>query len=424
MATPSQDTIKSATGMAMGRIGKSVLGGAKAVATGVKKLFVKKPEKLVPKFSGEPVETLGEIYKFMRIMDEDRKLNQELVNAHVEEQQHLKDRRNQEIITALSGRKKKPPTRKQRRAKEAEQKKQEMKPVSTKLPEVKPTPTPTTPTPKTGSKIGSVAVAAGVGTAVKIATPLIVGTGLGIGAAIAKGESAKGSYNAANKGTKNKKIIGIDGKLDLENMTVGEVMRRQAIKWGAPNESEKLFAVGKYQMIPETFAEAVKALNIKDDVKFDGALQERMFQDYLLKAKRPAIAKYLNSPVEDPKLLYDALKQLSLEWASIADPDIPGGKTSHYGSGNVASLSVEEATTILKNDRLKIHQPEPVSSSKDVDKMSTELSINRKELNAQQQKIENQQNLSVVNQNTNKPEEGTTSKPNETNALIAKGQKK
>ena len=31
----------------------------------------------------------------------------------------------------------------------------------------------------------------------------------------------------------------------LEDMTVGEIMSRQAIKWGDKNEDQKLFAVGK-----------------------------------------------------------------------------------------------------------------------------------------------------------------------------------
>jgi hypothetical protein len=227
---------------------------------------------------------------------------------------------------------------------------QTVKPVETVKPVSQPTPAPAAPSAKPVTEIFKETA--------KVVAPAAAKTvavgAVSLGAAIAKGESAKGSYNAANMGTKNKKIVPVNDKLDLENTTIGEIIRRQSIKWGDNNENEKLFAVGKYQIIPETLLEAVKKLNISTNEKFSGPLQERMFNEYLLKIKRPGISEYLNSGVDDPVLLRRALKQLSLEWASIADPDIAGGKTSHYGSGNKASMTVEEATALLKADRLKI----------------------------------------------------------------------
>lgn len=384
----SQKTKKTAKGKKPEQMGKALVPAKKSF---LGKLFGKKeePKEEVPQVS--PAEqTLGEIYKMLKLMDEDKRLNQELRNNHVEEEEKLKDDRNEEIIKAITGRV--PKGKKGDRAKRRKEEKRgkfesgQVLKRNSRFNQTPSAPTTTAPSSGVSSVLGK--IAGGV-TARQVAGAAVVAGGLG--AAIARGESANASYNAANKGTQGNKIIGVSGKLDLENMTVGEVMRRQAIKWGAPNESEKLFAVGKYQMIPETLADAVKTLGIKPEDKFDGKLQERMFNEYLLGKKRPAIAKYINSPVDDPKLLHDALKQLSLEWASIADPDIPGGKTSHYGSGNKASLSVEDATKLLKQDREKSQTkknelPVAAPAIPDVAKLSGENTDLKKEANAQSQK--------------------------------------
>lgn len=270
-------------------------------------------------------------------------------------------------------------------------------------------PKPQVPKPDTTQASRYEAVKQGVATATKAAAPLIAaGAAVSLSEAIAQGESAKASYNAANMGTRNNKIVAVKGKVDLENMTIKEIMQRQAIKWGAPNEGDKLFAVGKYQMIPETLSEAVTKLKIDVNEKFTGKLQERLLNEYLLGMKRPAIAKYLASPVDDPKLLHAALKQLSLEWASIADPDIPGGKSSHYGSGNKASMSVEEATRLLKKDReknlSKVNQSTPIPSQTTVadkvekdSKENTDMKKSMVQMSGQPVII-TQQNTNIVKQ--------------------------
>jgi predicted chitinase len=131
MAEPSDNTKKTASSM-FSRVGKSALGGAKKVASSVGKLFTKKPENVIPRPSG-PTETLGEIFKMMKIMDEDRKLTQEMASAHIEEQKHEKDRRNNEIIKALTARKPPKPPRVKK-----EKKVEEKKPVEKKVEEKKP----------------------------------------------------------------------------------------------------------------------------------------------------------------------------------------------------------------------------------------------------------------------------------------------
>ena len=135
MAEPSDNTKKTASSM-FSRVGKSALGGAKKVASSVGKLFTKKPENVIPRPSG-PTETLGEIFKMMKIMDEDRKLNQEMASAYIEEQKHEKDRRNNEIIKALTARKPPRPPR-VKKEKKVEEKKPVEKPVEKKVEEKKP----------------------------------------------------------------------------------------------------------------------------------------------------------------------------------------------------------------------------------------------------------------------------------------------
>lgn len=215
-------------------------------------------------------------------------------------------------------------------------------------------------------------------TASKYAAPVVAVAGLG--AALGRAEAGTMGYSAANKGTLNDKIIPVQEKLDLENMTLAEIQRRQAIKFG-PGDEQKLFAVGKYQMIPETLKLAMQSMKLSPTEKFTGALQERIYKEYLITIKRPEISAYLNSPIEDPVLLKSAIKAASNEWASVADPDIAGGKTSHYGNGNKASISVDEMAVILMKQRqenlslpaTEVVPPRLVAPTKpDVSRASTE----------------------------------------------------
>lgn len=119
------------------RVGKSAFGGAKKVASSVGKLFTKKPENVIPHLSG-PTETLGEIFKMMKLMDEDRKAAQEMASSHVEEQKHEKDRRNNEIIKALTARKPPKPPKVKKEKKVEEKKVEEKKPEEKKVEEKKP----------------------------------------------------------------------------------------------------------------------------------------------------------------------------------------------------------------------------------------------------------------------------------------------
>jgi len=271
------------------------------------------------------------------------------------------------------------------------------KPVEAPKPTVKPTVKPVEAEapiapPKTTSSVSQTVVQK----AKEIITPSAVSTAakvaIGVTAAVTpttlgdliakKGESGKAGYNAANMGTKGGKIQGLKQPVNLEQLTVGEVMERQAIKWGSKDEDKKLFAVGKYQVIPGTLKDAVTALGISKSDPFDAKTQERIFNDYLLKVRKPSLQDYLVSKEDDPVLLKKAIHELSLEWASIADPNIPGGTTSHYGSGNKASIFVSEMEKTLRLEREKNNRTTaaPTTSSSGIGERLTKSSVQNQEL--------------------------------------------
>jgi len=141
---------------------------------------------------------------------------------------------------------------------------------------------------------------------------------------IAKGESGSAGYNAFNRGSSAPKGTGSIGgqKLDLINTPIKDIMAKQALPSGS---AEKLFAVGKYQCIPDTLKAACTALNIDINSNFTETTQDIICQEYLVARKRPPlVAYYKGSDKNDETLLKNAGKALAAEFASIEDPYFPG----------------------------------------------------------------------------------------------------
>lgn len=170
---------------------------------------------------------------------------------------------------------------------------------------------------------------------------------------IQRGESGSKSYDNYNRGTYldgngRERIRGADRAIDFSTMTVGEVMDLQALPRGDTN---RLFAVGRYQVIPDTMRGAVATLGISRDEPFSDALQDRIFSDYLITNKRSAIAGYITG---DPGVgLADAQLALAKEWASIANPATGRG---YYGGANHASISAQETADALNAMRQDYRQ--------------------------------------------------------------------
>lgn len=138
---------------------------------------------------------------------------------------------------------------------------------------------------------------------------------------IAKGESkikGKSEYDVANvKKERVKFVKNKNGKLvkqkevkfnlykgSLQNKTIGEVMQMQ--------KEGKLFATGKYQVIPSTLKMAVKGLKLDKNQKYDAETQEKI-GTWLALEKQPAIKEYIKTG----KGFNKAALAASREWASI-----------------------------------------------------------------------------------------------------------
>jgi hypothetical protein len=167
----------------------------------------------------------------------------------------------------------------------------------------------------------------------------ISGSGGSVGSLISRGEGGYGSYNRGMAGDAGGR------KIDFSQMTVGELMRRQALPRGDPN---RIFAFGKYQVIPATMLGAAKALGLRPDQKVTPALQEQIFRDYLISQKQPAVRAYITGSGS----LTAAQSALAGEFASIADPSTGRSRYGHVG-GNRASISAAQAASALQSEREK-----------------------------------------------------------------------
>jgi len=151
---------------------------------------------------------------------------------------------------------------------------------------------------------------------------------------IAGGEAGKMGYDAANKGKAGDTPEGMPG---LSNMKIGEVMQLQG--------ERKLFAAGRYQIIPKTLAGLMSGaygntgLTLND--VFDKTAQDKLAQTL--------IDKRLKQGGLDPIKQQYALSQ---EFASIANPYT--GKSYYAGVGdNKASISTAQIQPALPGSALE-----------------------------------------------------------------------
>ena len=162
--------------------------------------------------------------------------------------------------------------------------------------------------------------------------------------------SGEGDYNSFNRGVAGDSR---NEKIDFSNMTVGELMRRQSL-----TGKDRIFAAGKYQVVPDTLKEAVKLMKIDPNAKFTPELQERIFAERLVGTKRPALQAYRLGKSDDAtSALYDASK----EFASIAVPKglrtatnrISDGTMTYYDNkgGNRASIMPHQVLAAMNKDR-------------------------------------------------------------------------
>lgn len=139
---------------------------------------------------------------------------------------------------------------------------------------------------------------------------------------IESAESANSNYNAVNTpGGGPSTFNAIAGK-SYENITVKEVLDLQ--------KQNKIYATGRYQLIPNTLSKAVSGAGINPAIAYNKATQDRLFI-WLITVKRPEIGDYLISNTSD---IVEAAQGLAREWAgiSISKPEAPYKQLVESGS--------------------------------------------------------------------------------------------
>jgi hypothetical protein len=180
--------------------------------------------------------------------------------------------------------------------------------------------------------------------------------------------SGEGGYNSANRGTGGGKIVdsthdarsmlnarfGIDK--NLTDMTVGEIMKLQ--NETGDDGRRKLFAVGRYQIIPQTMRWCIANSNVTKNDVFDEKTQDQLGIALLINGKRKYLSAYLRGQKYKGKdvSLKRAALDLAQEWASVPTPfdytDSKGkvhekGK-SYYGGANKSGHSVEQVLAAMR----------------------------------------------------------------------------
>jgi hypothetical protein len=168
--------------------------------------------------------------------------------------------------------------------------------------------------------------------------PMPAGAGGALGELIASGE---GDYNSFNRGVagdaKGKKI-------NFAMMTLADIMADQAKPKGDPN---RLFAVGKYQVIPVTMRGARDALNLDTSRNFTPKVQEQIFRMFLIGSKRPLVKGFITG--KSDKLIAAQLA-LAQEFASVADPNT-GKSFFDKLAGNSSSITALQTAKALNAEK-------------------------------------------------------------------------
>lgn len=156
-----------------------------------------------------------------------------------------------------------------------------------------------------------------------------------LGSLIQRGESGGDSYNAVNYGN-NK-----SGTADLSKMTYGQVVANQ--------KAGKMLAVGKYQFHAVSLKEVQAALPwLKSNTPMTPEVQDRIFAEYYLGKKRPAIADYIRGKSNNLGAAADAFAS---EWASAEGTN---GKGKY--KGNSVTLGAQDVASQLQSTRAKYNQ--------------------------------------------------------------------
>jgi hypothetical protein len=143
----------------------------------------------------------------------------------------------------------------------------------------------------------------------------------------------------------------------LTDLTIDQIMDFQDRSRKLPGQ---LFAVGRYQIIPDTLEGLVNTTKINVNTKFTPDVQDQL--GYTLLMGRKNLRNYLKKTVEDNKKnLEAAALDVAKIWSSVGIPfDLPGKpkNTSYYAKGgDKASVMTEPVQASLRALRNGIDTP-------------------------------------------------------------------
>ena len=189
--------------------------------------------------------------------------------------------------------------------------------------------------------------------------------------------SGEGGYNSSNRGTLNDRIVGsthdtVRNGRNLEDLTFAEIFELQSIM--DPTDPNRLFAVGRYQIIPETMREIFPHSGLSLDDKFTPENQDVLGTLLVVGneetnyAKRAALAAYIRGESDN---LQAAMLDFAREWASAPDPRTG---MSYYGHGNRASHTREEVANALYASRVRYAENQSLLEERNTQAVVSELS--------------------------------------------------
>ena len=182
--------------------------------------------------------------------------------------------------------------------------------------------------------------------------------------------TGEGTYTSYNSGTVNGRIQHyshdyMHNNTSLSDMTIGQIREQMSIT--DPTDPNRIYAAGRYQVIPSTLNAAVEALGLSDDTVFDQETQDKIGL-YLISEKRPRVGRYIEG--DEGVTTERAMLDLAMEFASFPVPyairqgtygswpkrDIQAGESFYApadsGPGtNRASHTVAETRSLLESIR-------------------------------------------------------------------------
>jgi hypothetical protein len=139
-----------------------------------------------------------------------------------------------------------------------------------------------------------------------------------------------GDYNAYNRGTIGSRVLPANESINFSNMKISELQRRQSLPIDNP---ERIFAAGRYQIIPSTLNENLRRAGISSDSFFSPEIQDRLAVQLLIYA---GLNRYKTGNIS--KEIFG--NNIARIWAGLPVISGPRAGFSFYGGANRSNVSV------------------------------------------------------------------------------------